>query len=270
MRRTATRRHYLMIEPTFFDIEYSTNPPTDPQRPTSAKLVLDQWAWLRKLYLDLGHQVELIDPRSGLPDMVFASNAAMVVNGQVLVARFRHAHRATESAVYLAWFRSRGYRQIRQAKWINEGGRDHLYAGSRFLAGSGLRPGTHAHAEMHAYFGLPVIGLTLVDPSYYHLDTALAVLDETTVMYYPGAFSPESCRLLEQLYPDAITVADEDAARFGLNAVSDGRHVVLPEGATGLSAQLRGRGFEPIGADVSELLGAGGAVKSCTLELHDG
>src|SRR5262249_46012424 len=125
-----------------------------------------------------------------------------------------------------------------------------------------------AHAEFEAFFGVPVVTLTLVDPRYYHLDTALAVLDDHTIMYYPAAFDANSTRVLAELYPDAITASAADAAAFGLNAVSDGRHVNLPQAATGLIAQLRDHGFEPIGADLSELLKAGGSVKCCTLELR--
>ncbi len=55
---------------------------------------------------------------------------------------------------------------------------------------------------------------------------------------------------------------------LGLNAVSDGRHVVLPIQARSLAAQLRERGFEPIGVDMSEVLKGGGGPKCCTLELR--
>jgi N-dimethylarginine dimethylaminohydrolase len=44
--------------------------------------------------------------------------------------------------------------------------------------------------------------------------------------------------------------------------------VVLAKGATRLAAQLRERGYEPIGVDLSELLKAGGGVKCCTLEIR--
>jgi N-dimethylarginine dimethylaminohydrolase len=115
-----------------------------------------------------------------------------------------------------------------------------------------------------------VIGLDLVDPRYYHLDTALAVLDDTTdeVMYYPPAFSPGSREVLRRLFPDALIAGAEDAAAFGLNAVSDGLHVLLPQAATGLLGPLRERGFEPVGIDLSELLKGGGSVKCCTQELR--
>jgi N-dimethylarginine dimethylaminohydrolase len=257
-----------MVRPAYFDVEYSINPWMDPQKPTFTEVAVAQWEWLRDLYLDLGHRVDLLEPRDGLPDMVFAANGATVVNGKVLVARFRHTQRCAESDAYLDWFVQRGYREVRQAQWINEGEGDYLVAGSRVLAGCGFRTNTRAHSEFQEFFGVPVVGLTLVDPRYYHLDTALAVLDDHTVMYYPAAFAAESRRVLRELYPDAITASDEDAVAFGLNAVSDGLHVVLPEAATGLSAQLRERGYEPIGVELSELLKAGGSVKCCTLELR--
>ncbi|MBP2326389.1 N-dimethylarginine dimethylaminohydrolase [Kibdelosporangium banguiense] len=268
MRRAATARHYLMVRPTYFDVEYSINPWMDPQKPTFTELAVAQWEWLRDLFGELGHTVESVEPRAGLPDMVFSANGATVLNGKVLVARFRHTHRSQESDAYLEWFRQNGYRDVRQAQWINEGEGDYLVAGRHVLAGSGFRTNVRAHDEFEEYFGVPVIGLTLIDPRYYHLDTALAVLGDESIMYYPEAFTAESRELLEELYPDAILACDGDAEAFGLNAVSDGEHVVLPQAATGLMAQLREHGFDPIGVDLSELLKAGGSVKCCTLELR--
>src|SRR5256714_9110600 len=100
-----------------------------------------------------------------------------------------------------------------------------LPTGERNLAGSGFRTAPRAHAEAAEYLGLPVVTLTLVDPYFYHLDTALAVLDHEEIMYYPGAFSRESRALLRELYPSAIRASRADAEVFGLNAISDGRHV---------------------------------------------
>jgi N-dimethylarginine dimethylaminohydrolase len=117
-------------------------------------------------------------------------------------------------------------------------------------------------------FGVPVISLQLVDPRFYHLDTALAVLDDTTVAYYPEAFSPGSRGVLQRLFPDAILASEADAVVLGLNAVSDGRHVVLPSAAVDLATQLRERGYVPVGVDLGELLKAGGSVKCCTLEIR--
>ena len=136
------------------------------------------------------------------------------------------------------------------------------------MAGYGFRTDRRAHDEIAAIVGMPVVSLELVDPRFYHLDTALAVLDDTTIAYYPPAFSDESRGELLELFPDAIEVASADAYVLGLNAVSDGLNVVLPAAATGFAEQLREAGFRPIGVDLSELLKGGGSVKCCTLEVH--
>src|ERR1700678_2486750 len=89
-----------------------------------------------------------------------------------------------------------------------------------------------------------------------------------TAMYYPAAFDAAGLAALSELFPELIEAKDEDAEVLGLNAVSDGLHVVLPVQARGLAAQLRERGFEPVGVDLSELLKGGGGPKCCTLELR--
>jgi len=267
-QRVAIPRRYLMCPPDHFAVTYSINPWMDPDEPVDASLAARQWEALRDAYLDLGHQVETIKPIEGLPDMVFAANGATVVGGKVLGAAFRNDERQAEGPAYMEWFRKNGFAQILDPQFINEGEGDFLYAGDWILAGHGFRSDPNSHSEAQEFFGMPVVGLRLVDPRYYHLDTALAVLDDHTVAYFPEAFSPGSQAVLRTLYPDAVIATAEDAAVFGLNAVSDGLHVLLPQVATALAARLAERGYEPIGVDLSELLKAGGSVKCCTLELR--
>ncbi len=147
-----------------------------------------------------------------------------------------------------------------------------LTLGDLILAGTGFRTSRGSHAEAQELFGLPVISLELVDPHYYHLDTALAVLSSDPanpqVAYYPPAFSPGSRKVLERLYPDAVLATERDAVALGLNAVSDGHHVVVAPGAVDLAQALRDRGYEPIAVDTSELLKGGGGAKCCTLEIR--
>ncbi|MFF4188243.1 dimethylargininase [Streptomyces sp. NPDC001691] len=265
--RTAVAHRLLMCRPQYFDVTYSINPWMNPEKPTDAEAALLQWEQLRELYLSLGHTVEVVEPIEGLPDMVFAANGATVVDGKVLGARFRHRERTAEGPAYLDWFARNGFHDLLWPEHINEGEGDYLRVGRRLLAGTGFRTDARSHAEAQEFFGLPVTGLTLVDPNYYHLDTALAVLSPEEVMYYPAAFSPGSRAVLRELFPDAVIASDQDAAVFGLNAFSDGLNVLLPQAATGLAEQLRKRGFNPIGVSLGELLKAGGSVKCCTLAL---
>ena len=136
-----------------------------------------QWERLHELYMELGHEVEFIEPIEGLPDLVFSANGATVVDGVVLLAKFRHHERAGAAAAYREWFGVRGYRKIQGPAFINEGEGDYLMTGRRVLGGTGFRTDRHSHHEVQALFNRPVISLTLVDPRFYHLDTALAVLD---------------------------------------------------------------------------------------------
>ncbi|KOU20547.1 amidinotransferase [Streptomyces sp. WM6372] len=266
--REQRPRRYLMCRPSHFEVVYAINPWMDPEKPVDADLAVLQWERLRELYRELGHTVELIDPVPGLPDMVYAANGATVVDGRVLGARFRNAERVAEGPAYLDWFRENGFTELHDPEYVNEGEGDFLVTDGVVLAGHGFRSDERGHQEAEAFFGRPVIGLELVDPRYYHLDTALAVLDGDEIMYHPEAFAPGSRALLETLFPDALLVSAQDAAVFGLNAVSDGLNVVLPEAAEGLAAPLRERGFRPIGMDLSELLKGGGSVKCCTLEIR--
>jgi arginine dihydrolase len=266
--RRHTSRHYLMCPPTHFDVTYSINPWMDPGKPTDRSIAEDQWQRIHDKLVELGHTVDVLPPLPELPDMVFAANGATVYGTKALVAKFLYAERDAESPAYVDWFAAKGL-TVRQAELSNEGEGDYLAAGPWLLAGNGFRTDRRSHVESEEYFGRPVIGLTLVNDKFYHLDTALSALDDTNVMYYPAAFTPGSQAILRGLFPDAIIATAEDAEAFGLNAVSDGKHVLMPEGAADLVGQLRNAGYEPIGMDVSELLRAGGGVKCCILELHD-
>ncbi|MEV7416138.1 dimethylargininase [Streptomyces sp. NPDC089919] len=268
VQRTARPRHYLMCRPSHFTVDYRINPWMDPAKPTDTDLAVLQWERLYALYQELGHTVDLVDPVPGLPDMVYSANGATVLGDRVLMARFRHPERAAEAPAYQAWFEANGYTEVVAPEHVNEGEGDYLVAGSRILAGTGFRTDPASHAEAERVLGAPVVGLTLVDPRFYHLDTALAVLDDDEIMYFPGAFSAESQAVLRELYPDALLATEEDAEVFGLNALSDGRNVLLAEAARGLADRLAERGFHPIGVDLSELFKGGGSVKCCTLELR--
>ncbi|NUT33881.1 MAG: amidinotransferase [Hamadaea sp.] len=262
-----------MCRPTHFAVTYRINPWMDPAAPYDTSKAISQWTELKRVYDELGHEVELIDPVPGLPDMVFAANGATVIGGKALAVQFRDAERADEAPAYADWLRRAGF-PVTDAKAINEGEGDILFAGDHILAGTGFRTSHASHAEVQELFGKPVISLQLVDPRFYHLDTALAVLSHgddgrpVNVAYLPEAFSPGSQAVLRQLFPNAVLATVADAEVLGLNAVSDGETVVLPVQAVALTAALQEAGYKTIGVDVSELRLAGGGPKCCTLELR--
>ena len=269
--RVARPRRYLMCRPDHFEVTYGINPWMDVTVPTDRDLAIRQWEALRETYLALGAQVDVIDAVPGLPDMVFAANGGLVVDGRAYGARFLYAERQAEAPAYLDWLAEhlgRGAGSVVAAEQVNEGEGDFLVVGDLLLAGTGFRTSRAAHAEVQEALGRPVVSLDLVDPRFYHLDTAIAVLGDDDIAYYRGAFSEGSQQVLRRLFPDAVLADERDACVLGLNAVSDGRSVVLPTAARGLADQLEQRGYVPVGVDLSELLKAGGGAKCCTLELR--
>ena len=276
--RTAHRRHYLMCRPEHFTVNYSINPWMEPSRPTDTANAVAQWQKLYDLYVELGHEVELIDPLPGYPDMVYTANGGFLIDGRAYVPEFRFVERQGEAPAFADWFRAAGYDTV-MPKEVNEGEGDFLLVGEVILAGTGFRSTGDSHREVGEVFGREVVSLNLTDPRFYHLDTAIAVLDpvqgaenggpeQANIAYLPGAFDDASRAELEKRFPDAILVSDEDGAVFGLNSSSDGYNVIISPRAKGFEQQLRERGYNPITVDLSELLLGGGGIKCCTLELR--
>ncbi len=260
---------YLMCPPEYFSVTYSINAWMDTAVPVDTELAVKQWERLRETLVGLGHQVDVLAPLAGLPDQVFAANGGFCVDGTVYGARFRYPQRIAEAAAHQAYFERAGWHYV-PASETNEGEGDFAYlpGPGLILAGYGYRTVAAAHAQAQEVLGRPSISLRLVDPRFYHLDTALAVLSEDQIAYYPGAFSPASVRVLEQLFPDAVRADEADALAFGLNLVSDGRNVVLPAEATGMAGRLAAAGYQPVPVELSELNKGGGSVKCCVAELR--
>ncbi|MEV5832793.1 dimethylargininase [Nocardia sp. NPDC052112] len=267
--RQPSPRRFVMCRPDHFDVCYSINPWMNPQEPVDRALALSQWQTLRATFEHYGHRIDVVPGEPGLPDMVFAANSGLIVGERAMSARFTHAERAAEGPAYHRWFAQQGLVELVGAQETNEGEGDFLLVGEHMLAATGFRSSTAAHREVERYFDLPVISLELVDPRFYHLDTALMVLDDTNVAYFAPAFCAASRAILGDLYPDAILATDADAVVLGLNGVSDGLNVFISSRADNLASELRAQGYNPVGVDLSELLKAGGGVKCCTLEIHE-
>ncbi len=269
--RSPPGRSVMICRPEHFTVVYRINPWMNPAEPTDTDVALAQWQVLHDTYLELGYDVHLIDPIAGLPDMVYAANGGFVIDGIAYGAKFTHPERQPEGPAYMRWFREQGF-DVREPEEVNEGEGDFLLVGDVILAGTGFRSDSQSHGELERIFGREVVTLRLVDPSFYHLDTAVAVLDGTPgrehIAYLPSAFDGASLALLQERYPDAIIVNETDAAVLGLNSFSDGCNVVIASRATDFERQLREHGYNPIGVDLSELLLGGGGVKCCTLELR--
>jgi N-dimethylarginine dimethylaminohydrolase len=260
-----------MCPPEYFAVEYAINPWMDIATPVDTALAVKQWDGLRETLVGLGHTVHVLPAQAGLPDMVYAANGAFVVDGIAYGARFKHEQRTAEAADHRAFYESQDWRFVAPSE-TNEGEGDFTYLprayGGLILAGYGFRTDPAAHAEAQEVLNRPAVSLRLVDPRFYHLDTALAVLDDHRITYFPGAFSVASQKVLAQLFPDAVVADEVDAFAFGLNLVSDGKHIILNSEATGLAGKVEAAGYTPVLVELGELKKGGGSVKCCVAELR--
>ncbi len=263
------QKNILMCPPKYFDIEYEINPWMKLTDQPSDLTADEQWKKLYKIYTEkLNWNVELIEPVKNLPDMVFATDCCLMIDGKIMLSKFRYPERQPESEQFRKWFLDHGFNQIKQSTHIFEGGGDTMVCGEKIIAGHGFRSDIESHQDLEKFFSREVISLKIVDPFFYHLDTSLAVLDDETVAFYPGAIDSTSQKLLKDKIPNCIEATLEEAQGFGLNAVSNGKTIITSNANQTLLDKYRTAGFDVISTPILEFRKSGGGVKCLTLELR--
>ena len=275
------RARFLMCRPEHFAVSYVINPWMDPQswagdqRAHAAAAV--EWAALHRKLLEFGGAVELVPAAPGLPDLVFTANAAVVLDRQVLLARFRHPERRREQPHFEAAFRSLQARGLVDAvrklpdNVVLEGAGDCVWDERRKLFWMGYGPRSDAAAR-HAVadlFGQEVIALELADDRFYHMDTALAPLPGGEVMYLPEAFTAAGrTAIRERIAPQQrIEIELEDGYRLAANAVCLDHTLVLSGCSEALRAELAERGYNVETTPLPSFLRSGGSAFCLTLRL---
>lgn len=263
----------LMTSPDHFRVAYVINPHMQGNIGTvDRERAQAQWVALRDTYEGLGFPVTVVEGESGLPDMVFCANQTLPLlspdgTRTAVLSRMHAPERADEVPAYGRFFEAEGYNvQHLDADLPGtfEGMGDALWHPGRFLlwGGYGFRTSPEVYARLTAALGVPVIPLALHDPDFYHLDTCLCPLDETTALLYPGAFDAAGLAALRNGFETLIEAPENEARTlFACNAHSpDGHHVVIQRGCTETNARLREAGFEPVEVDTDEFLKSGGSV----------
>jgi N-dimethylarginine dimethylaminohydrolase len=270
---------FLMTDPSCFDVCYQINPWMQPTAWNHDSFAAAQAAsaQLRAALKTAGAHVETVEAVRGLPDLVFPANAAVVLDGKVLLARFRHPERQGEEAIFRSVFarlKTRGLvAEIVDLPEgvLQEGAGDCIWDASRslFWAGFGPRSSKGSIAAIRRTFGQEVVALELASDRFYHLDTCFCPLAGGEVLYYPDAFTPEAQATIRERVPEAQRiVADADeAARFCVNAVNLGAELIMARAPATLRAKLMARGYRLIEIDLDPFILSGGAAYCMTLRL---
>lgn len=244
---------------------------TSPHMPSCRDVDIDraerQHELLRRALIELGAEVTLLPFVHGANDSVFIKDNALIVNEsgtvRALLARSRFAEREREQQGRGHAFAALGIEVVDDAEAPFEGGDVALLPDGRgALLGHGFRSAPAAAESIERFLEVAVTPLELADDTLPHLDMALSVLADGTVLACRDAFTEASWRALP-LVPGVRAVVEvpmEDALAFGLNLVEVDGAVLLPRGADAVCERLAALGRDPIALSLDELERAGGSV----------
>lgn len=261
--------HVLMCPPDYYDILYEINPWMRRSRRSDRSRARQQWSALRDILQDrLSMTVSLVKPQSGLPDMVFTANAGIVWKHKFVASNFRHEVRRGETQHFEAWFGDRGFEILRVPReYFFEGEGDVLRCAPHWFAGYHIRSDILAHQKVAEIIEAEILSLELSDNWFYHLDTCFCPLGQGRALFYPPAFDPYACKVLEGHVPLLIPVPAAEAERFACNAVVADQDIVMNEGCPEVRAQLESLGFTVHATPLDEFIKAGGSAKCMVLTI---
>jgi len=223
-----------------------------------------------------GALVEHVPFVHGAFDSVFAKDNAVIVERasgavQALLAHPRHAERRAEQWARAEALGSLGVDVTSTGGEDLEGGDIVMLprAAAAFL-GHGFRSSTRAARHLERFIERDVTLIELCDPRLYHLDMALSVLDDGTLIKYEEALTTASLRAMgnHPAVDDVIRVPLEEALRFGVNLVQIGNTVVWGADAPRTARALRLRGLDLRGVDLDQFHLAGGSAACLVSRVH--
>ncbi|MBI2020771.1 amidinotransferase [Candidatus Daviesbacteria bacterium] len=259
----------LMCRPTYYSISYTINPWMIPGS-ENKNMAQIQWENLVATYRSLGIKVNFLDQQQGLPDMVFSTDEGIVFKKKVVVSNFRYPQRRRERSPYLEWFEKHGFKPTFLPKGIFfEGSGDCLFFNHLAFVGTGFRTSKKAAEFLSAKLDIEVFPLQLINPYFFHLDTACFPLNSETAFYYPEAFDEKSQKILKKVVPNLIALTAFEARNFAANSVVTDHQVIINRNLPTFANTLAKLGYLPIEVDLNEFKKAGGAAHCLTNVLKE-
>ena len=262
----------LMVDPTHYDVLYEINPHMVGNIGTvNHSVAQEQWKTLKKVYERLGYTVHTISAVPKLPDMVFAANQTFPFidahgNKRVILSKMASVHRQPEVPYFAEWYANQGYDVIYHTDppVEFEGMGDAIWHPGRQLLyiGYGYRTKFGALQRAANCIQCDVVGLELINPHFYHLDTALSVIDERTALYVPEAYTKVGTSMLQKMFERLIAVPLTEAKQgFVTNGHSpNGKHFIVHKDNLVTCAKLQEIGVQIIEVDTTEYVKSGGSV----------
>ncbi|MDD1421230.1 arginine deiminase-related protein [Dolichospermum sp. ST_sed1] len=274
----AKPKGVFFVKPTYFDIITALNVHTldkNGQINSIDKNKADQqWQTLVNTYKSIGQEISFVEGKKDAQDMVFCANQSFPFldkdgRKHAILSNMRHPSRQVEVVDIGSALENFGY-QIHTLPPHSEIGAfegmgDALWVLGRkvILAGYGFRTDVKVYDILKEKVDADLILFELKNPKFYHLDTCLSVLNDTTVLACKAGYTDKGWKALKGMFTNVIEVSDmeSDAPFFACNAhCPDGKHVIIQQGCTETEKQLTQAGFKVLAIDTSEYIKSGGSV----------
>ncbi|HVG59545.1 MAG TPA: arginine deiminase-related protein [Hyalangium sp.] len=210
----------------------------------------------------------------GAYDSVFAKDNALLLERhgrrQALMASPRFGERGREQEARARMLEGLGFEHLSPPHAHFEGGDVIMLPGSAgALLGYGQRSSEDALPALEDFLGAPVKPLRLQDPYFFHLDLAVAVLEDGTALVCQEALA---CRGHGLEGVEGITriipVPYAEAAAFALNLVQVGEVIILGAEAPWTQALLMRLGYRALAVNLDQFHLAGGSAACLVAQLH--
>jgi N-dimethylarginine dimethylaminohydrolase len=269
-------RHYAMVRPDHFRVDYQINPYMDLTRQPDVPRTIGQWRDLVASIELAGGRVDILDQRPDSPDMVYAMNLGLALTDvrtettRVAMSHMRYAERRREVESSSRWFAAAGFSPSYVGREgvgaYFEAGDAFPYAG-RLVVGYGPRTEELALKHLATDHDLHVHGVRITHPGMYHLDLGFCPIDERIALVCPSAYDAASAEALLALVPDPIVLSEQDALTFCANSIVIGTTILMPACPPAVRERLEAAGYEVVLVDVSEFHKGGGSIRCLTNPL---
>lgn len=258
-----------------FRVAWSINPHMTIGTADGARAVEQHQAFVRVL-AEEGAVTHAMPFVHGAYDSVFAKDNAIIVERargrrRALLARPRYEVRRTEQRARARALEALGVDVTDVPGPHLEGGDCVILPGARgAFMGHGFRTQRGAARDLERLLDAAVVPLELRDPRLYHLDMALAVLDDGTAVVCLEALDEASVARL-RVHPavrDLVPIPLREALAFGVNLVQVGRTIVSAGAAPTMRRELAARGFRVRSVRLDEFHLAGGSAACLVSRFH--
>ena len=269
-------RHYVMVRPDHFRVDYVINPFMDPGDQPDHARAMEQWEHLVGTIESLGGRVDALAQRADAPDMVYAMNLGLALvrpttdgagRPHAVMSHMRYAERRMETTSAQPFFADLGFTTSYVGR---EGVGAHFEAGDAFAFGDALVVGYGPRTEelglkhLATDLDIRVRGFRITHPGMYHMDLAFNPLDDRRAMVCPAAFDEASAAALLALVPEPLVLTEEEALTFCANSIVIGRTILMPACPDRVRARLEEWGFGIVLLDLSEFHKGGGSIRCLT------